>query len=498
MLPVLTVEEMRAADEAALRTTTHEALVARAGTAVAVEALEMLGAAYGRRVVVVAGKGSNGADGRVAAGVLARRGARVRVVEAGTAERIPSCDLVIDAAYGTGFRGEYRAPATDPGTRVLAVDIPSGVDGDTGSAGGRPMEAERTVTLAALKRGLLMGDGPALAGRLVLADIGIAPGPSAVGLVEDGDVDERIPGRPAPTHKWASAVAVVAGSPGMEGAAALSAAGASHGGAGMVRLGVPGSDGERGGAPGPWPLEAVRLPLPLEGWADAVLEVLGRCRALVVGPGLGRSPSTRDEVRRLVARAPVPVVADADALVALGDAGAAREVIAGEGVDRPVVLTPHDGEYARLAGEPPGKDRVTAARRLAERTGAVVLLKGSLTAVASPAPPPPGGPWPEVLLSGAGASRLATAGTGDVLSGVIGALLARGVPAPWSAALGAHVHGRAAGNGPAEGLVAGDLPLLVADWLSARRAGRPRAGDGPVAVGWQRWPGRRPEGGGDG
>jgi hydroxyethylthiazole kinase-like uncharacterized protein yjeF len=497
MLPVLTVDQMRAADEAALATTTHEALVARAGTAVAMEALDMLGAAYGRRVVVVAGKGSNGADGRVAAAVLARRGARVTVVAAGTLERLPACDLVIDAAYGTGFRGEYVAPAAGPGTPVLAVDIPSGVGGDTGEAGGRPMAADRTVTFAALKRGLLLADGPALAGRLVLADIGIVPGGGDVGLVEDADVDRRVPPRPALTHKWASAVAVVAGSPGMEGAAALCAGGASHAGAGMVRLAVPGTDDGHGGRLGPWPLEAVRLALATQGWADEVLAVLERCKALVVGPGLGREATTRAEIRRLIARSPVPVVADADALAALGDAGEARAVIAGDDVERPVVLTPHDGEFARLDGRAPGSDRVAAARRLAERTGAVVLLKGSLTAVASPGPAAGTDGAPAVLLAGAGSPRLATAGTGDVLSGVIGALAARGVPAAWAAALAAHVHGRAAGEGSAEGLVAGDLPPLVAGWLGARRSGPAAAvpGAGPLAVAWQRPPARRPEGG---
>ena len=165
-----------------------------------------------------------------------------------------------------------------------------------------------------------------------------------------------------------------------------------------------------------------------------------------------------------MAASPVPVVADADALFALGDAGRrSAPVVAG---DRPVVLTPHDGEYERLAGEPPGPDRVAAVRRLADRTGAVVLLKGSLTAVASPSPgSDAAGP---VRLAAAGSARLATAGTGDVLSGVD-----RRLPRPrrrcaGAAALAAHVHGRAAGRGPAEGLVAEDLPPLVAGWLSAQ------------------------------
>lgn len=442
MLPVVTVAEMRAADAAA--PVPEATLVARAGTAVAVEAARLLGGAYGRRVVVVAGKGNNGADGRVAARALARRGARVTVVPPGTP--LPACELVVDAAFGTGFRGSYDAAPAPPGARVLAVDIPSGVDGDTGAAPGRPLPADRTVTFAAYKPGLLQGDGAILAGEVRLADIGLAVGEPSIGLVDDGDV-ALVPARSPDGHKWATALAVVAGSPGMEGAAVLSATGASRAGAGMVRLAVP------GGGQGPWPVEAVRVDAGHQGWADAVLEVLSRCKALVVGPGLGRDEATQAEVRRLVSAAPVPVVVDADGLFALGDDPA--PVLAG---DRPAVLTPHDGEYARLAGEPPGPDRIAAARRLAERAGATVLLKGSLTAVASPDG--------AVRLSASGSSRLATAGTGDVLSGVIGAFLARGMGPLEAAGVAAHVHGRAAGRGPAEGLTAGDLPLLVGGCLS--------------------------------
>jgi NAD(P)H-hydrate epimerase len=467
MRPVATVAEMRAADAAALEHVDHSSLVARAGTAVALGALRMLGSGYGHRVVVVAGKGNNGADGRVAAGVLRRRGARVTLVDAANAPaRLPACDLVIDAAYGTGFRGTYDAPRVPTGALVLAVDIPSGVDGDTGAASGSPMTADRTVTFAALKPGLLQGDGAQLAGEVVVAAIGVDVEHWAIGLVEDADVTAMLPPRTRAAHKWASAVAVVAGSTGMEGAGFLAASGASHAGAGMVRLAVPGSADQHGEPTGP--VEAVRLPLPETGWADEVLAVLDRCRALVVGPGLGRGDDTAAEIRRLIARSPVPVVADADALYALGDAATSREVV---GSGRAVVLTPHDGEFARLAGGPPGPDRIAAARRLAASTGAVVLLKGALTAVASPAA---AAGVPDVLLAAAGTARLATAGTGDVLSGVIGAFLARGVPAAPAAALGAHVHGRAGGLGPAEGLVAADLPELVARWLSTL-PGRPES-----------------------
>ncbi|MGH9007865.1 MAG: bifunctional ADP-dependent NAD(P)H-hydrate dehydratase/NAD(P)H-hydrate epimerase, partial [Acidimicrobiales bacterium] len=402
---MVTVAEMRAADAAALESVPQSELVHRAGTAVAVAALELLGGAYGRRVVVVAGKGNNGNDGRVAADALARRGAVVEVIEATEAPgRLPACDLVIDAAYGTGFAGSYDAPAVDDGTVVLAVDIPSGIHGDTGQGSGRPVRATRTVSLAALKPGLLMGDGPAHCGEVTVSDIGVSLRSPSIGLVEHGDL-ARLPRRPRESHKWASAVAVVGGSPGMDGAAWLCARAAGRAGAGMVRLAVPGADV---GSGGPWPAEAVRLSIAEKGWADDVLEVLERCRALVVGPGLGRADATVDAVRTLVARSPVPVVADADALFALGDAKEARPVVAGEGVDRAVVLTPHDGEYRRLVGDDPGPDRVAAARRLAEATGAVALVKGSLTAVAAPSRPDEG---PGVLLAAAGSPALATAGT---------------------------------------------------------------------------------------
>ena len=158
MRPVLTVDEMRQVDADALKLVSESVLVDRAGTAVATWALRLLGGSYGRRVVVVAGKGNNGADGRVAAARLRARGARVVVVEAADApERLggePRFDLVIDAAYGTGFRGSYQAPSVPAGVRVLAVDIPSGIDGDTGEVSGEALRADLTVTFAALKPGL--------------------------------------------------------------------------------------------------------------------------------------------------------------------------------------------------------------------------------------------------------------------------------------------------------------------------------------------------------
>jgi hydroxyethylthiazole kinase-like uncharacterized protein yjeF len=452
---VLTRDEMRAADAAALASVSHETLVTRAGTAVALSALRLLGGAYGRRVVVVAGKGSNGADGRVAAGVLARRGARVQILEAedvGAGAALPRCDLVVDGAYGTGFRGSYDTPAVPPGAAVLAIDIPSGVDADTGEAPGDAVHAGRTVTFAALKPGLLQGAGAELSGTVEVADIGIGfPTPQCL-LLEDADVS-RVPPRPRQVNKWTTAVGVAAGSAGMEGAAILCSRGAMAAGAGMLRLGSPGDPTAA------WPTEAVRMRLPPEGWAGAFLEATAKCKAVVIGPGLGTGAAVAAEIRAVIAAVPVPLVIDADALTALGDAAAARTLL--DKRDAPSVLTPHDGEYARIAGAAPGEDRLAAARRLADATGSIVLLKGSLTAVARP------GGLPDVLLSDAGGPALATAGSGDVLSGIIGAFCARGLPPHDAAALAAHVHGRAAALGPPEGLVSGDLPPLVARVLSA-------------------------------
>ena len=451
MRAVLSREEMRAADAAALSHVSHEALVTRAGTAVAGVALRILGGAYGVHVVVVAGKGSNGADARVAADLLSRRGARVTVVGAPDAPAaLPPCDLVID--------GAYDAPLVPPGTPVLAIDIPSGVDADSGAAPGRAVHAWRTVTFAALKPGLLQGEGARLSGLVEVVDIGITWPPSAAALIDDADLAAHLPHRPRGTNKWASAVGIAAGSVGMEGSAILCSRGAMAAGAGMIRLGSPGDPA------GNWPVEVVRVGVPATGWADSFLAQVTKCRAVAIGPGLGTDVDTAGEIRSVIARCPVPMVIDADALTALGDADAARTLLSG----RPAasILTPHDGEYARLAGSAPGDDRLEAARTLASKLGCIVLLKGPLTAVASPDPGPP-----DVLLAASGTPALATAGTGDVLSGVIAAFLSRGVEPHLAAALGAHAHGRAASRGRPEGLVAGDLPRHLSCVLSEAAAG---------------------------
>jgi NAD(P)H-hydrate epimerase len=452
MVPVLTPSEMNAVDAAASEP--PEVLVQRAGAAVAREALAMLGGTYGRRVVVVAGKGNNGNDGRVAAERLRARGVRVRVFDAAAVPAIlPASDLVIDAAYGTGFRGGYEPP--DPaGAPVLAVDIPSGVDGLTGCVDGRAVRADRTVTFAALKPGLLFHPGRALAGEVVPVDIGLDVGDSRTHLVEEADVAAWLPRRPPDSHKWRSALVLVAGSPGMTGAAHLAAAAAQRAGAGMVRVASPGLDHDPG-----LPTEAVGVTVPSAGWDLAVLEMLDRAGALVMGPGLGLGAPAATAVHHLVQASTVPTVVDGDGLSALGDQAA---VVLSRRT-APVVLTPHDGEFARLAGEPPGADRLAAARSLAAATRAIVLLKGATTVVADPDG--------RARVSTSGDARLATAGTGDVLSGIIGALLAQGVDAFDAAAAGAWLHGRAAMEGPAQGLVASDVVAGVPAALACLPSG---------------------------
>jgi len=442
MIPVVTPDEMGAVDAAAPEPV--EVLIERAGAAVARAAADLLGGTYGRRVVVIAGKGNNGADGRAAAARLQARGVRTVVLDAGDRPRtVPACDLVVDAAYGTGFQGEHQPPAVGS-TPVLAVDIPSGVLGLTGQVGGAALVAQRTVTFAALKPGLLLPPGRDLAGEVVVAGIGLDVSSARMHLVEDADIIRWVPHRAIDAHKWGASAWVVAGSPGMTGAAHLCARAAQRAGAGYVRLSTPGVDDDPGR-----PTEAVGVPLPAGGWDRDVLAGLDRFHALVVGPGLGTAEATSAAIVHVAAAADLPLVVDGDGLTALGtDAGSvlrSRQV--------PAVLTPHDGEFTRLAGGPPGDDRPAAARDLASSLGSVVLLKGPTTLVAAPDG--------RLLFVTAGDRRLATAGTGDVLSGVIGAFLARGAPPFEAAAAAAHVQGRAATLGWPTGLVAGDLPDLI-------------------------------------
>lgn len=470
MRPVVTPAEMGELDRQTIEAGTPEVvLVERAGSAVAWHARKLLGGVYGRRVVIACGKGNNGADGRVAARVL--RGWGVNVVELeiangvdrdAVARDMARADLFVDAMFGTGFRGElegdaaWLADAAARARRVLAVDIPSGVDGLTGAVRGCAVRAHATVSFAFAKPGLLLEPGRTRAGVVDIADIGIGSGPGYPFWIFTTTIEDAraaLGMRAEDEHKWRAAVLVVGGSAGMIGAPALTARAALRTGSGMVVAAVPGP--EAAARVGGGEVVARAMPATERGALDiaAAGELLGeygqRFKALAVGPGLGRAAETAAAVARLVAEATVPMVIDADAINALADDPAPLDRRSRTGLPM-AVITPHDGEYARLAGHPVGDDRIEAARELARRLGVVVLLKGPATVVAEP-----GG---RAAINTTGGPELATAGTGDVLSGVVAALLARGTPPFEAAAAAAWIHGRAAAvAGTAPGLVAGDL-----------------------------------------
>lgn len=457
MKPVINPRNMRVLDAEAISAGIPlDVLVHRAGDAVARAARRMMGGVYGRTAVLVVGKGNNGADGRVAGRILADQGVRVRVLEAAKMPlRLPVCDLIIDAAYGTGFRGEWNPPSSR-GIPVLAVDIPSGLDGLTGRAGDHVWTATRTVTFVALKPGLLFGRGPATSGEIELVDIGIGLGKRGVDthLVEGSDVAAWLPVRPTAAHKWNAAVFALAGHPNMLGAAHLVSMAAMRLGAGIVHLATPGVTNDAS-----IPTEIVRRNLPVLGWSNDVLADSERFQAMVVGPGLGRDDSVATETRRVIAGSQNPMVVDGDGLYCVGWGGeGARDIIRSRAAA--TVVTPHDGEYEMLLGDRPSPDRLASARRLAIDLNCVCLLKGPTTVVAEPSG--------EALVVSNADQRLATAGSGDVLAGMIGALLARGVQPFHAAATAAWIHGKAASLFPfAEGMVASDLlgliPRAVAD-----------------------------------
>jgi NAD(P)H-hydrate epimerase len=439
--PLYTAAEMRSAEERypGYPGTVPE-LMERAGAAVAREALRAFPEA--RRFACVCGGGSNGGDGRVAARVLREAGR-----EADETEDVEGYDVVVDALFGTGFRGEPRPDAAALIARinaaeapVVSVDLPSGVDASTGEAADAVVDADLTVTFHGRKLGLAVAPGLLHTGTVVVADIGLEPlatehrraTPDILGLV---------PLRRAGDTKYtAGSVLVVGGEPGMTGAACLTALAALRADAGYVTLAVP--------AESLPVVEALVLEPVKVGWRDedaleTIIAAAERARALAIGPGLGRTEARQTLVRELLGRVDLPAVVDADGLFGL--APLAREA--------PTVLTPHAGELARLLETDAGwvgEHRLEAARAAADRFGAVLLLKGPDTIVAAP----PGG----VVVSDLGPPSLATAGTGDVLTGIVASFLAKGLEPQLAAAAAAVAHASAARLAPhAPGLVAGDL-----------------------------------------
>lgn len=431
MIPLVTSAVMRECDAKAVAIVGGDALVQAAGGAVAAEARKLLGGCYGKRICVVAGPGLNGADGRVAATLLRGRGAKVDLIAVNEQPRaLSGFDLVIDAAFGLGCSRPYDAPSVTPGTLVLAVDLPSGVDADTGAVLGHPLVADVTLALGALKYAHVDGDATALVGEIRYAGLGIEA-PSDDALIVDADLqDFVVHGRD--DHKWTHAVSVLAGSARMPGAADFVCAGALSAGASMVRLQSRGKIAKLVHLPP----EVVRFTGPL---------VDPRSRSVVAGPGLGLESSQwlKDRLTDIAMSA----VLDADAL-------ASETVELSRGQEW--VLTPHRKEFERLSGTSLGSRCIDAVRALAATTGCVILLKGPTTIISSP--------QGNLRIVRSGTSNLATAGTGDVLAGMIGAALARGHQPLSAAALSAHLHGLAGRRLGAYG-VATDLPDAVSDVL---------------------------------
>ncbi len=409
-------------------------LMQRAATGLAHAVARELPGVYGARVLLLVGGGNNGADALWAGVRLARRGAQVSAVLVGTpvedalqafrtaggrvVDTPGAADVVVDGMVGIGGRGPLRPGAAAlldllPGAPVVAVDVPSGVDADTGEVPGRAVVATTTVTFGALKPGLLLAR--AHVGRLQLVDVGLAPVPTRLHALEASDVARLLPRAEARSDKYTrGVVGVAAGSSQYTGAAVLAVGSALQAGAGMVRFAGAEHPGEQ--VRGRWP-EAVVTP-----FSEA-----GRVQAWVVGPGLG---TDADDVVAQVLASDVPVLVDADALTVC----ARRPELLRR--DAPTLLTPHDREFARFGSEV-GGDRVGSARDLAARLGVHVLLKGDATVVV--------GPDGQGLVNTTGTPLLATAGSGDVLAGAVGSLLAQGLDPLVAGGLGAHLHGRAGG-----------------------------------------------------
>jgi ADP-dependent NAD(P)H-hydrate dehydratase / NAD(P)H-hydrate epimerase len=515
------VSDVRAAERALMALVPDGALMQRAAAGLASVCAGMLGRVYGARVVVLAGRGDNGGDALFAGARLASRGARVTAVAAGTqvhaagaaalrgagglivgaadagvgaeaapgssvaaeaAAAIADADLIIDGILGIGGRGGLREPAApragmtaaaaDDGAFVVAADLPSGVDADTGVVAGTAIRADVTVTFGTIKPGLLVDPGASYAGTVELIDIGLGPhlmSRPAVEALQSADVAALLPRPSAESDKYRrGVVGVLAGSERYTGAAVLSVGGAIRGGAGLVRLvsAKPAADVVRQH----WPEAVITVVQPddqagatgaagaagAEGGpvGAAAIEAAGRVQAWVAGPGLGTGDDAADLLAAVLAT-PLPVLVDADGLTVL----AGRRDLLSRPPGAATLLTPHAGELARLTGADHLKieaNRLESARGAAAELGVTILLKGSTTVVATPDRGEP------AFVNPTGTPWLATGGSGDVLSGLAGALLAQGIhPARTAAAVAAFLHGLA-GRLAAKGAPVGAGDVLAA------------------------------------
>ncbi len=492
------VAAVRAAERALMEVVPDGALMGRAAAGLASVCVSLLGQdpghVYGTRIVVLAGSGDNGGDALYAGALLARRGASVTAITPGAGAHaggtsalraaggrihpapqdgapqdgaIDRADLIIDGLLGIGGRGGLREPfaglaqraeqSRQAGATLVAVDLPSGIDADTGAVDGPAVRADVTVTFGAIKPGLLIDPGAGHAGTVELVDIGLGPylkdGPAAASP-QRHDISELLP-RPGPeSDKYRRGVlGLLAGSDRFTGAALLSAGGAVHGGAGMVR--VVTAQAAAALVRQVWP-ETVLTVHPDDPDWDLIGSV-GRVQAWVAGPGMGTGP---DAVARLTAilGTDLPVLVDADGLTILSQA---KDLLPRAA---PTLITPHAGELSRLLGTD-GRSvearRLEHARRAADELGVTVLLKGSTTVIASPAESQP------ILVNPTGTPWLATAGSGDVLSGLAGALLAQGLEPAQAGLAAAYLHGLAGRLAAAPDPDSGEAPIGASDLVRA-------------------------------
>jgi ADP-dependent NAD(P)H-hydrate dehydratase / NAD(P)H-hydrate epimerase len=425
--PLYTADEMKAAEAG------HDVdvLMERAGSAVAETVLGLFPDA--RRIVGVCGGGANGGDGRIALRLLADAG-----IDAEESDDFEGADLVLDALFGTGFSGEPRREAAARIERmnasrvpIVSVDVPSGVDASTGEIAGDAVRAVHTVTFHGRKVGLVLAPGRFRTGTVTIADIGLEHRETEHRLATR-DVLRLVPRRREGQNKYtAGSVLVVGGAPGYTGAACLAAEAAFRADAGYVAVAAPKES---------LPVLEVRLLEAVKRPIEEALDAAGKARALAIGPGLGEG---REKLVRRLLEVDLPAVVDADGLRGL------------EPFERsaPTVLTPHEGELGRLLGEESGwvaAHRLEALRRAVERFGCVVLLKGPDTLV--------GAPRADVLVAAPGPPSLATAGTGDVLTGILGAFLSKGLDARHAAVAAAVAQQTAAASASHQaGLVAHDV-----------------------------------------
>ncbi|GAB3152726.1 NAD(P)H-hydrate dehydratase [Microbispora hainanensis] len=493
MRTAYTSDQIRSAERALMARLPEGTLMGRAAAGLAAVCAHLLtgscGRVYGSRVALLIGSGDNGGDALYAGARLARRGARVEAILAGSRthegglaalrqaggrahpydaararELLARADLVMDGLVGIGGSGALREPyatlaelAGATGGLVVAVDVPSGVDASSGHVEGPAVRAHLTVTFGAYKAGLLIDPGAAHVGAVELVDIGLGPflpDPEVTALTAD-DVADLLPRPDVESDKYRrGVVGIAAGSDRYTGAAVLSVGGAVRAGAGMVRF-----------ASSAEPVRLVRIR-----WPEAVTTVLdpslvlkssldevGRVQAWVLGPGLGTGPEAH-AVARAVLSSGVPVLVDADGLTLVAkDRSLLRRAA-------PTVLTPHAGELSRLLGVPRERieaERLEHVRRAAAELGATMLLKGRTTLVAEEHRP--------VRVNTTGTPWLATGGTGDVLSGIAGALLAAGLTGYDAVSCAAYVHGLAARVASGGGVAAGpgQAPIAALDVAEA-------------------------------